>query len=119
MKITRRGFLQGAIGLAQIEKLDEIHIKRMESKRVIGELLKKYCNVYVPEEFRHAQSSWFGTPIVCKDKSEKNEFKQDKDACKKIETPTITLKNWRKVNLENYEPPFDYLIVVDVDPAAP
>jgi len=47
--------------------------------------------------------------------SEKIEFKQVKDACKKFETPTITLKNWRKVNLENYEPPFDYLIVVDVD----
>ena len=66
--------LQGAIGLAQIEKLDEIHTKRMNSKRVIGGLLKKYCNVYVPEEHTHAQSSWFGTPIVCKDKAEKDKL---------------------------------------------
>ena len=47
--------------------------------------------------------------------SEKIEFKQVKDACKKFMTPLITLKNWRKNNLGNYEPPFDYLVVVDVD----
>ena len=47
--------------------------------------------------------------------SKRVELKQVKDACKKFMTPSITLKNWRKNNLGNYEPPFDYLIVVDVD----
>jgi len=58
--------LQGAIGLVQMNKFDEIHQKRKISKNVIGNLLEKYIiGVRVPKEIEHAETSWFGTPIIC------------------------------------------------------
>jgi len=65
---------QGAIGLAQLEKLDEIHRGRMLSKKVLGEIIEKHCDVYVPKEVEHAESSWFGTPIVCDNKEQKDKL---------------------------------------------
>jgi len=65
--------LQGAIGLAQLEKLDMIHAGRKNSKNIIGSLIEKYIsNVRVPKELPNADPSWFGTPIIC----ETNEIKQ-------------------------------------------
>lgn len=59
--------LQGAIGLVQMEKFDEIHDKRKHSKNIIGELFEKHIEgVRVPSEIKScAETSWFGTPIVC------------------------------------------------------
>ena len=45
----------------------------------------------------------------------KYEFKQVKDAFKKITTPSITIKNYRGKCLGLSEKTFDYLIVMDVD----
>jgi len=64
--------LQGAIGLAQIEKVDEIHEKRRAAKFRLEEMFEKYCGVYVPKEDDKAETSWFGTPIVCSGKREKD-----------------------------------------------
>ena len=66
--------LQGAIGLAQMKKLDEIHENRMRSKRVLGNLIEKYCGVHVPKELEYGEASWFGTPIVCDDKVQKDKL---------------------------------------------
>jgi len=58
--------LQGAIGLVQMNKFDEIHAKRKISKNTIGDLLEKYITgVIVPKELEHAETSWFGTPVIC------------------------------------------------------
>ena len=65
---------QGAIGLAQMEKLDEIHQKRMHSKNILGDIIENRCDVHVPKELKYAETSWFGTPIVCKNKSQKDEL---------------------------------------------
>ena len=66
---------QGSIGLIQLKKLDEIHERRKNSKRVISELFKKYISgIYIPEELENADTSWFGTPIVCKNKKLKNKL---------------------------------------------
>ena len=65
---------QGAIGLAQIEKLETIDKGRMRSKKILGDIIEKYCDVYVPKELEHAKTSWFGTPIVCKDKEQKDKL---------------------------------------------
>tara|TARA_Y100000361_G_scaffold112798_1_gene103087 strand:+ start:464 stop:1768 length:1305 start_codon:yes stop_codon:yes gene_type:complete len=66
--------LQGSIGLAQIKKLDEIHTKRMNSKNTLSDIIEKHCDVYVPRELKHAESSWFGTPIVCDNKEQKDKL---------------------------------------------
>ena len=64
--------LQGAIGLSQLEKVDEIHEKRRNSKQKLEEMLEKYAHVFVPKELSHAETSWFGTPIICHDKEQKD-----------------------------------------------
>ena len=66
--------LQGAIGLAQMEKLDEIHTNRMNSKNTLGRIIEKHCKVFVPKELEYAESSWIGTPIVCDNKEQKDKL---------------------------------------------
>jgi len=61
--------LQGAIGLVQLERFDEIHKKRRLSKEVIGDsFLKNVKGVYIPSELPDAHTSWFGTPVICESK---------------------------------------------------
>jgi len=58
--------LQGSIGLVQMEKFDEIYTNRKISKNRIGEMLEKYVRgIRVPKELDKAETSWFGTPIIC------------------------------------------------------
>lgn len=58
--------LQGAVGLVQLEKFDEVHtIRRLNYKTIVN-----YFQDY-PEELKIvgekplAETSWFGVPIVC------------------------------------------------------
>ena len=46
----------------------------MLSKNTLGKIVKKHCDVYVPEELEHAKTSWFGTPIVCDNKTQKDKL---------------------------------------------
>lgn len=62
---------QGAIGLAQMGKVDEIHIKRRNSKKVLGNMLESVLDVKVPKELPNAETSWFGTPMICENKEYK------------------------------------------------
>ena len=64
--------LQGSIGLAQLDKFDEIHQKRKDSKKRIQNLFENFVkDIFIPDELEHAETSWFGTPVVCDDKREK------------------------------------------------
>jgi CDP-4-dehydro-6-deoxyglucose reductase, E1 len=57
---------QGAIGLAQLEKFDEIEIKRKFSKSVIEKLITNNIKeVAVASQLKKADPSWFGIPIIC------------------------------------------------------
>jgi CDP-6-deoxy-D-xylo-4-hexulose-3-dehydrase len=60
--------LQGAIGVVQLQKLDEIHERRKYNKQVISEAFRRIKGIRVLDELVHADTSWFGVPIVCKDK---------------------------------------------------
>jgi len=61
--------LQGAIGLIQLSKFDEIHSKRKNNKDVIGKLLKDNIpELIIPDSLNDAEVSWFGVPIICPDK---------------------------------------------------
>lgn len=57
--------LQGAIGLEQLEKFEEIDVKRRNSKDRITELLARYVpQVRVAAAFPQSDPSWFGVPII-------------------------------------------------------
>jgi len=58
--------MQGAIGLAQLKKMDSIHLRRRELKSQIAGLFEKHIQgVRIPGEHAKAETSWFGVPIVC------------------------------------------------------
>lgn len=64
--------LQGAIGIVQLDKLDEIEVRRRLNKGRIGDALSKIKGIRVVSELPHAKTSWFGVPIIC----ESNELKR-------------------------------------------
>ena len=67
--------LQGSIGLVQLEKWEEIHNNRVNSKNQLHKIIEECVpDVYLPEELEHAETSWFGTPIVCRDKEQKDKL---------------------------------------------
>ena len=57
--------LQGAIGLAQLTKFDEIHRRRRENKARVAQFVRGVEGVRVVDEHERAETSWFGVPIVC------------------------------------------------------
>lgn len=57
--------MQGAIGVAQLEKVDFIDQKRREHKKRLSDLLKKYWNIRIADTLPQADPSWFGVPIIC------------------------------------------------------
>lgn len=63
--------LQGSMGLVQLKKFDEIHIKRRISKEKISGYFENNLDVHIPKELSNAETSWFGTPVVCKTKEYK------------------------------------------------
>lgn len=69
--------MQAAMGLEQIEKLDEMHSRRKNNFRRLYNIFKKYENfIYLPEALDKADPSWFGYLITLKDNCgfEKNEL---------------------------------------------
>ena len=66
---------QGALGLVQLDKFDDIHNKRRNSKHRLETILEgSSVGVSVPKELEQAETSWFGTPIVCHDKEQKDKL---------------------------------------------
>lgn len=64
--------LQGAIGLVQLEKFQEIDERRKHSKQQLQAIIERQLDqVYVPSELPGAETCWFGTPLVCPDKATK------------------------------------------------
>lgn len=64
--------LQGAIGLEQLKKLGEIHERRRDHYTRIQELFRKYvAGLKFPLSLAHAETSWFGVPIICESHEKK------------------------------------------------
>jgi len=57
--------MQGAIGVAQLEKVDYIDQKRREHKVRLAKLLTDNLNVRVADKLEQSDPSWFGVPIIC------------------------------------------------------
>lgn len=69
--------LQGAVGLVQLEKFDEVHSRRRANYNFIADLFKHYSpSIEVPEENAKAEVSWFGVPLVFDSKELKHELQQ-------------------------------------------
>ena len=69
--------LQGAVGSVQLTKFNEIHDKRrLNYKRIADILLQLSPNISVVKEAIHAETSWFGVPIVCLDSNIKHALQQ-------------------------------------------
>lgn len=65
--------LQGAVGLVQLTKFDEIHEKRRSNYQAVRSILAKLPeSVRVVAEGENTESSWFGVPIVCERKELKH-----------------------------------------------
>lgn len=59
--------LQGAMGLAQIKKLDDIKIKRKENFRKIFSIFKEYEEFFIlPRATQNSDPSWFAFPLTVK-----------------------------------------------------
>jgi CDP-6-deoxy-D-xylo-4-hexulose-3-dehydrase len=66
--------LQGAIGLAQLEKIDEIAAKRRTTKKTLAAAFKRLSCVRVASTLPNCDPCWFGVPVICKSDDIKAEF---------------------------------------------
>lgn len=67
--------LQGAIGLVQLQKFEEIDTKRKISKARIESILLKYVSgLRGVEMLTKSDTCWFGTPFICEDKELKDKL---------------------------------------------
>jgi CDP-6-deoxy-D-xylo-4-hexulose-3-dehydrase len=58
--------LQGAIGLVQLDKLDEIESNRKRSKEIISKIFTDNIpGLRIPKTLPKADPCWFGTPFIC------------------------------------------------------
>jgi len=63
--------LQGAVGSIQLKKFDEIDRKRKEIKNKIEKYFEEIDGIRVIKKRNDADPSWFGVPIICSDKEQK------------------------------------------------
>ena len=98
--------LQGAIGLEQLKKVDEIHELRRKNKQAIQKIFEEELGdlVYIPTELEHAETSWFGVPIIVKDEifggAAMVEAKQHKNSLvKHLEDNNIQTRNYFAGNI--------------------
>lgn len=66
--------MQGAIGIAQLEKVDFIDQKRREHKVRLANLLTKYWNIRIADTLPQSDPSWFGVPIICESQQVKEKL---------------------------------------------
>jgi CDP-6-deoxy-D-xylo-4-hexulose-3-dehydrase len=57
--------LQGAIGIVQLDKFEEISDLRKNNKERMDSIFAKVPGVRIIQENCSAETSWFGAPIVC------------------------------------------------------
>jgi len=69
--------LQGAVGLVQLAKFNEVHEKRRANYARIRELFSLMpSSIRVIDECKGAETSWFGVPIACAQSSVKHALQQ-------------------------------------------
>lgn len=67
--------LQGAIGLEQLKKFEEIETNRRKNKLIVQELFRKYVPGVMPAKvLDKGDPSWFGVPIICESQAAKEKL---------------------------------------------
>jgi CDP-6-deoxy-D-xylo-4-hexulose-3-dehydrase len=67
--------LQGAIGIEQLNKLDEIESNRRRSHSKITKIITENVKgVRSPKALEHADPCWFGTPFICEEEGLKHKL---------------------------------------------
>jgi CDP-6-deoxy-D-xylo-4-hexulose-3-dehydrase len=64
--------LQGAFGLAQMEKIEEIESKRRSNFKELSTIFDEMPNVRVAGKYLQADPCWFGVPLICDSAEIKN-----------------------------------------------
>jgi CDP-6-deoxy-D-xylo-4-hexulose-3-dehydrase len=57
--------LQGAIGIVQLDKVEEIESRRRSNKVRMDSIFSKVPGCQPISEASHAMTSWFGAPYIC------------------------------------------------------
>jgi CDP-6-deoxy-D-xylo-4-hexulose-3-dehydrase len=69
--------LQGAIGIAQLDKFEEIEARRKVSKLAIENIFTKHIpGIRSVKSLDKADVSWFGTPFICEEEGLKHKLVQ-------------------------------------------
>lgn len=63
--------LQGAIGSVQLTKVDDVCARRRHNKKIIEQALVDHIKVKPVRVYEHADPSWFGVPVICRESGEK------------------------------------------------
>jgi len=67
--------LQGAMGLEQLKKFDEIDRNRKNSREMVTNILLKHVKgLKTVKTLDKADTCWFGTPFICESKDQKNKL---------------------------------------------
>ena len=83
--------LQASMGLAQIDKLDEIHQKRKENYSQLFDVFEKYEEYfYLPRATEKSDPSWFAFPLTIKDGVPFNRW----DICEFLEDKKIQTRQY-------------------------
>ncbi len=77
--------LQGAIGIVQLEKFEEIEERRKISHDRIVDIFESNLDIKTVETLDGAEPCWFGTPFICKDSDQKRKLVDFLES-KKIQT---------------------------------
>lgn len=86
--------LQGAIGLAQLDKVDAIDFKRRVNHDMFSILIQKYVpGVRIASKLDNADPSWFGVPIIADTPDIKHRLQQH------FETNKIQTRNYFAGNI--------------------
>lgn len=85
--------MQGAIGVVQLEKFDVIHEARRRNKERVAEIFERIDGVRSVDEKPEAQTSWFGVPLICKSKLQKQRL------VKHLESNRIQTRNYFAGNI--------------------
>jgi CDP-6-deoxy-D-xylo-4-hexulose-3-dehydrase len=86
--------LQGAIGLVQLTKMEEIEAKRKVSKESLEALFLKYIpKVRTPKVLEGSEPCWFGTPFICEEEGLKHRL------VKHLEDNKIQTRNYFAGNI--------------------
>lgn len=68
--------MQGALGLAQLTKLDDIEILRRKHASDISDIFEGNLDASVAQTLLKADPCWFGVPLICHNEATKNSLVQ-------------------------------------------